>query len=102
MYKGFCINKSSISLALSKYLVNEDRKLEFRNMRYSLDTKQSDVTSRIAKILKGDANGIIDGEALQNACMPQQMTSMIFLYRILTQKRKQLKTLQPILRCAMG
>lgn len=70
MYKGFCINKSSISLALSKYLVNEDRKLEFRNIRYILDTKQSDVTSRIAKNLKGDANGIIDGEALQNACMP--------------------------------
>lgn len=70
MYKGFCINKSSISVALTNYLVNDARKLEFRKVRSGLDTKQDDVASRIAKILKGDAKGIIDGEALQNACMP--------------------------------
>lgn len=57
-------------MALANYLVNETSKLEFRKIRTSLDTKQSDVTSRIAKILKGDAKGIIDGEQLQDACMP--------------------------------
>lgn len=70
MYKGYCINKSSIRIALSKYLVNDTRKQNFDKAKKELDIKQSNIATRIVKILKGDANGVIDGEALKNACMP--------------------------------
>ena len=70
MYKGFCINKSSISLAVSNYLVNDARMQDFCKVRASLVTKEKDVASRIARILQGDATGTIDGEAMQNTCMP--------------------------------
>lgn len=70
MYKGYSIDNSSISFALSNYLVNDLRKQDLNKAKKELDIKQSNITSRIAKILNGDANGVIDGEALKNACMP--------------------------------
>jgi len=69
MYKGFCINKSSIELALNNYLL-DSRIQTFKDVLRSLNTKQDNIASRISDILKGDSNGVIDGEALQNACMP--------------------------------
>lgn len=70
MYKGFCIEKTTIKGVLLEYLSSDARKERYKEVLQSLDTKESDVTTRIADILKGDAKGIIDGEALQNACMP--------------------------------
>lgn len=102
MYKGFCINKSSISLAISNYLANETRKLDFRKVRASLDTKEKDVTSRIAKILQGDASGIIDGEALKNACMPTENENYdIFISHSHTEE-KEAKDLAVYLRMRYG
>lgn len=102
MYKGFCINKSSINLAISNYLANETLTFGFRKMRASLDTKEKDVTSRIAKILQGDASGIIDGEALKNACMPTENEKYdIFISHSHTEE-KEAKDLAAYLRMRYG
>lgn len=70
MYKGFCINKLSINLALKNYLSNDSRNQTFKKILRRLNTKQDNIATRISDILKGDANGVIDGEALQNVCIP--------------------------------
>ena len=70
MYRGFCISKLSINIALKNYLTTDSRNQTFKEVLRGLYTKGTNITSRINAILEGDENGVIDGEALQNACMP--------------------------------
>lgn len=57
-------------MVLSNYLTDVIRKKKLDNAIKELDVRQSNITSRIARILEGDADGVIDGEALKSACMP--------------------------------
>lgn len=70
MYRGFCVSEETIVGLTEDYLFDDGVYGKYNEVLEELDKKSNVINSRIAKILKGDANGIIDGDALQQACMP--------------------------------
>ena len=71
MYRGFCITEETINdLTGSYFNANSIIRQKYDEALSDLDKKSTEITSTIAKILQGDASGIIDGDALQQACMP--------------------------------
>jgi hypothetical protein len=66
MYKGFCVSEDTI-LDLDLYDIHYE---DYTKALEELDKKSEMITKRIASILNGDANGVIDSEALQQVCMP--------------------------------
>ena len=69
MYRGFHITKETI-LEIYHYLKADDVCEVYQKELAKLDKKSGSITAQIAAIIKGDANGIIDGESLLQACMP--------------------------------
>ena len=69
MYKGFYVSEETIVGLTENCLYDDDVYDKYNYVLKELDKKSSDITSHIAKILKGDDSGAIDGEALQQACM---------------------------------
>ena len=71
MYRGFCITEETIKdLTCSYFNANGFIQKKYEEVLSDLDKKSTVITSTIAKILQGDALGIVDGDALQQACMP--------------------------------
>lgn len=71
MYRGFYITEETINdLILSYFNANSFGQNKYKEALSDLDNKSIAITSTIAKILQGDERGIIDGDALQQACMP--------------------------------
>ena len=70
MYRGFCISTDTINDVIYDYLYDTSVYDKYGAALKELDRKSSNITSNIAQVLKGDAQGIIDGEALLQACMP--------------------------------
>lgn len=68
MYKGFCINKSTIIKVVSQY--KNKHSSMYRVCEQSMQNRTSDFKTKIATIIKGDASGIINGDALRETCMP--------------------------------
>ncbi len=70
MYRGFCISADTVNDVVYDYLYDTIMYDKYSIVLKELDKKSSNITANIAQILKGDARGIIDGEALLQACMP--------------------------------
>lgn len=76
MYKGFCIEKNSINSVLRPYQTKGTTLNQtYEEVLGKLNTKKEGISSRIAKILRGNEKGIIDGEALKSACMPTLLSN---------------------------
>lgn len=70
MYRGFCVAEDTINDLTLEYLLIDSNYDKHDATLAELNKKSETITSNIAKIIQGDARGIIDGEALQQACMP--------------------------------
>lgn len=70
MYRGFCVAEDTINYLALKYLLTDSIYDKYDVALAELNKKSEAITSNIAKILQGDTRGIIDGEALLQACMP--------------------------------
>jgi len=71
MYRGFCITEETINDLMCSYFNTPGFiQKKYEEALSDLNIKSTKITSTIAKILQGDARGIIDGDALQQACMP--------------------------------
>lgn len=71
MYKGYCITEETINdVTFPYFYANGTREQAYEDALAELDKRSNSITARIAKLLQGDAQGIIDGDALQQACMP--------------------------------
>ena len=71
MFRGFCITEDIINeVTFSYFYANDAREKAYEDALKELEGKSSDITSSIASIIQGDASGIINGDALQQACMP--------------------------------
>ena len=88
MYKGFCIDKDTIHLVVNPYKTSVSHTQRFKDVLVRLNAKESNIAPRIATLLKGDAKGVIDGEALQNACMPTNSNYDIFISHSHTEEKE--------------
>lgn len=80
MYKGYCITEETINdVTLPYFYEIKTREQAYEDALAELDKKSNSITARIAKILQGDAQGIIDGDALQQACMPTTSKYDVFI-----------------------
>ena len=66
MYRGFCITEETINDLMCSYFNTPGFiQKKYEEALSDLNIKSTKITSTIAKILQGDARGIIDGDALQ-------------------------------------
>lgn len=103
MYRGFCITEKTINDLMCSYFITSGYiQKKYDEALSDLNKKSTEITSTIAKILQGDARGIIDGDALQQACMPTTIGKYDVFISHSHNSRKSAKDLAAFLKMRYG